>query len=312
MGTYNGDKFIDKQISSIVNQLSDGKLIIHDDGSKDGTIEIIKKYSLKDDRIVLIEAPSCGGAAKNFAFLLEKTTSDYVFCSDQDDIWISGKIDKMIKIIKMYENIYGKEKPLLIHTDLELIDENDETIHKSMWRYQNLNPKWGDDLNLLLTQNVITGCALLVNRALLDIALPIPNNVVMHDHWLGLVACTSGKVIYHEESLIRYRHHGNNEVGAKKSDIFFYIDKIREVLASRSRNSDDKIGLYNQAQELSKRLDGRIKEIPQRFSNLDREGFLRRMKSIIEFRFYKFGIIKNTIWILDVSKLLYKFKRVLK
>jgi rhamnosyltransferase len=129
MATYNGEKYIHEQIESIINQTyKNWRLLISDDGSVDGTVEIIKKYIKKDKRIELIE-DNLGnlGVVKKFRELLKRAEADYIMFSDQDDIWLNNKIERTLnEVFKFKERI---EAPLLIHSD-SFIMNNDTKVKK--------------------------------------------------------------------------------------------------------------------------------------------------------------------------------------
>lgn len=299
MATYNGEKFIDEQINSIMKQIDDGELLIHDDGSTDDTKRIIAEWAARDKRIKIVEGESQGGACANFAYLLEHTQADYVFCSDQDDIWKDDKILIMMKSILFYESVFGKEYPLLICSDLILIDKTNVLINNSMMKHQNLNPRWVSEFNLLLTQNVVTGCTMLLNRSLLSYALPIPKNAVMHDHWLALVACAKGKIIFLSEGLVFYRQHENNQIGAHKYNTAFIIKRFWQKILIKSERKNNLSNSYLMADAYA-RIYPHEKEasIAEEFAKLRKKNQICRLLSIINNRFYRYGFARNINWIL--------------
>lgn len=309
LAAFNGAKYLSSQIESILENLKEGEILIHDDGSEDGTIDIINDWARRDSRIRILDGPVQGGAAANFNYLLENTSAPYVFCADQDDIWKPDKIQLFIKTMEFYESVYGCDKPLLVHSDLILINAEGHTISNSMWKYQNLNPEWGNSFNLLLTQNVITGCAMLVNRALLDLALPIPRGVSMHDYWFGLVACSQGKIIWIDEATVLYRQHGSNVVGARKYNAALFLEKIRSSIRKNSlyyevslENKTAKI-FYNEFPEIISSKEAII------FSELDNMNYLKRLITIIRREFFMNGYLRNLNWMLRPELLIKTVKR---
>ena len=140
LSTYNGEKYLKEQLDSLFSQsYKDFKLIVRDDGSNDKTLDILKKYDIE-------LLPSFGnlGVKKSFEKLLKYASENneakyFMFC-DQDDVWKSDKIEKTLKKMQELENLYGNNMPLLIHTDLEVVNENLKTINHSMWQYEKINP----------------------------------------------------------------------------------------------------------------------------------------------------------------------------
>lgn len=220
LATYNGENYLAEQLNSILNQTNTNwQLLIHDDNSTDNTVDIIKQYQKQNpDKIQFIDDDvSFGNASANFSFLLEHVDSEYIMFCDQDDVWLKNKIEltleKMQDMEKTYQNL-----PILVHTDLTVVDEELKVISKSYWKYQYIDPS-KDSLNRLLVQNTITGCTVMINRRLMNIALPIPNDAIMHDWWLGLVAAAFGKITYIDIPTVFYRQHSKNDTGAAKFNI---------------------------------------------------------------------------------------------
>src|SRR5690606_13737176 len=150
-----------------------------------------------------------------FARLLGASTADYIMFCDQDDVWLPGKVTLTLAKMQELEAACGAETFLLVHTDLRIVDENLNLVADSGHRYQQIDPDRGNTLGRLLVQNIATGCTIMVNRALRDLALPIPGAALMHDHWLSLVSACFGKIAYLPEPTLLYRQHSGNKVGAQ-------------------------------------------------------------------------------------------------
>ena len=229
LATYNGEKYIREQIDSILNQTYKNiKLIISDDCSSDNTVNILKEYEQKDDRIEVYVQKQNLGVVKNIEFLLKQVKNNYYMLSDQDDIWLPEKVEKSFQ--KLIE-----EKSDLVFGDLEIVDRNLETMYDSFGDFMLLTRKINkyintDKLNYLY--NCVTGCTILAKKETLVKILPLPNSskYLIHDHWIGLMVSIYGKVSYIPEKYIKYRQHGNNQVGTEKiSHGFKKIEQVREL-----------------------------------------------------------------------------------
>ena len=231
LATYNGEKFIRQQLDSLLEQTYQGwRLLAHDDGSTDNTVSILKEYSDKyPDQIFVIEdGIKCGGAKNNFSHLMTFSCAPYVMFCDQDDVWLKNKIELTFRQMEKLEAIYPG-KPILIHTDLIVVDEELREISDSMFSYQRLS-KNTEDLDELLVQNNITGCTMMINKSALSISIPIPDAAIMHDWWIGCnVLHSSGIICFIPDSLIKYRQHGGNAVGSKEINWLYYLLKFKNV-----------------------------------------------------------------------------------
>lgn len=195
MATYNGEKYIEEQLKSIMNQLSiDDEVIVSDDNSKDNTIKIIKGFD--DPRIKIFNSDS-QSPIFNFENALLHCTGDIIFLSDQDDIWHPKKVEISLKYMEKYNCIIS---------DAEVIDADGKMIENSFYRINNSRP--GLIMNLI--SNSYLGCAMCFDRSILKHALPFPKDIEMHDRWLGLVSEVYGKTYFCKEKLFQYRRHGNN------------------------------------------------------------------------------------------------------
>ena len=253
MATYNGEKYIEEQLESIINQTyTNWRLIISDDCSSDRTVEILKCYQKKySEKIIVYEngIPS-GSAQNNFYQLLDYTTSKYVMFSDQDDVWKPDKIALTYDKMRQMQKEYGRDIPLLVHTDLCVVDDKLETINRSLFSMQQMDYT-RDKLNNLLIENVVTGCTVMVNRSLLDMVYQKPKYSIMHDMWLALIAASFGKIGFVNSSTIFYRQHAGNLVGAKEAcgmkyilNNFFSRKKIHESLLAQYRQAYEFLQMY--------------------------------------------------------------------
>lgn len=240
MATYNGEKYLKEQIDSIVKQSNtDWTLFIHDDGSGDSTLNIIKEYSYLSSNIVLLEDEvKHRGAAQSFMWLLSQVEADYYMFCDQDDIWLSNKVSDSFDAIKKMERDCDKDTPLLVHSDLFVVDKNNKMLESSMWKISGIYPKLSSKFNFFfIYNNCFTGCTMLFNDSLKNKSLPMHPMALMHDWWIGLNAIKYGCINSLSNPAIRYRQHENNTVGASSMSNI-WKDKImhlNETIANQKK-----------------------------------------------------------------------------
>ena len=228
LATYNGEKYLREQIDSILNQTYKNiRLIVSDDCSKDGTRKILEEYKNKDERIKVYYQEKNLGVVKNIEFLLRKVESPYYMLADQDDYWLPEKAEKSLETLK-------SNNADLVFGDLEVVDENLNTMYESFNDYMLLSRKinkYIDSYKVNYLYNCVTGCTVLAKKETIEKILPLPTNskYLIHDHWIGLMANLNGKLAYMPEKYIKYRQHGNNQVGTEKiSHGFKKLEQVRE------------------------------------------------------------------------------------
>ena len=226
LATYNGEKFLHEQLDSIVKQeYKSWNLLIHDDGSTDNTTFILNEYqNIYPNKIsFLIDKKIFSSASKNFFHLLEHRSRDanlYCLC-DQDDIWHKSKL----KLIIERYNSLDDEAPVLIHSDLSLIDSSGKLLKKSHNKLINFQK------NLItkdttLYYNPVPGCAMSINSTLAN-KISYCKYMVMHDWWILLSAIYENTtIIYIKFPLVKYRQHSENVLGYKKINIFILIIRL--------------------------------------------------------------------------------------
>ncbi len=239
MSTYNGANFIPAQLESVIGQsLTDWQLYVRDDGSTDDTRLIVSRYALTDSRIHLLPDDNLRlGAMKSFERLLE-TCGDapYLAFADQDDVWNNDKLLLCYNQIAEREAVRGQSTPIVVHTDLTVVDGKLNTISKSFWQYSNLNPYLIEsDIHYLAIANCLTGCTMMFNQACRQIALPFYSNAYMHDAWIGLATMLNGgEIIALNQPTMLYRQHQNNTLGAVEYHFTLGQWKWKWFLAKRS------------------------------------------------------------------------------
>ena len=237
MAAYNGTPYIREQIDSILGQTdTNWHLTISDDGSTDGTDAIIDEYARQYPGRVqrVYSGRRFGGAKGHFFWLTEQCDADYIAYCDDDDTWRPDKLEKLQKAMRDAEERLGNDKPLLVFSDQTVTDDKLNKLAPSLMRYQKQYFEYFDYRSILL-QNVVTGGAMMVNRALARLALRCvePSQVIMHDWWMAAVAARFGEIVYIDEPLGAYRQHGHNSVGAKNvgslAHILHKLGHIREI-----------------------------------------------------------------------------------
>lgn len=227
LATYNGEQYLGEQLESLLHQsLQNWQLLIHDDNSTDCTVDIIREYAKRyPSKIKFIEdSISFGSASGNFGFLLEHSEAEYIMFCDQDDIWLPYKIEHSLNEMRQLETQYGNV-PLLVFSDLKVVDENLSIRSNSMWLSQKLNPDTVHDLYSELALNVVTGCTVMINQAAKKCIAPIPSHAMMHDHWIASNIAKYGHASYIPEPLVLYRQHGANVIGAQMSGLLYFFNK---------------------------------------------------------------------------------------
>lgn len=200
MTTYNGGIFLKKQLDSILNQTFNvSEIIVCDDGSSDGTLQLLKEYAKLTNLKYFVNEKKLG-FVKNFEKALSLCSGELIVLSDQDDIWYSDKVEFLVDSI-------GDN--LLIHSDCDLINEDDEVFLKN-FKGEIKTHKNAEDF---LFNNVVTGCTSMIHRDLLSKTIPFPEGISYHDWYLAIHAAYLGKITYISKSLTGYRQHSNQDTG---------------------------------------------------------------------------------------------------
>jgi len=296
LATYNGEAFLKKQIDSLLAQeFEDWRLLVRDDGSSDRTAVILQTHQKSmGERLTIL--PACRvnlGPRDSFSSLLQHADADYIMLCDQDDVWLPGKIAATLKKMHALEAQYGKDRPLLVHSDFKVVDENLHLLADSGWRYQKTDPRHGAFLNRLLVQNVATGCTVMLNRPLRDLALPVPPGAIMHDWWLTLVAGAFGKTGFVAEPLLLYRQHRLNAVGAKSWGMGRFLkqlcspEEFRHAFLRTQQQAGAFLDRYHD------RLSPEDRQMVRAFSQLDSLSFFAKRFSLLRYGFFHPGLARK-------------------
>lgn len=198
MTTYNGERFLDQQLTSILQQLQpEDEVLISDDGSSDGTRTLLQQFEAQDARIHLFDGPQKGVIA-NVAFVLSKARGDILFLADQDDYWLPNRVKSMLAAFDSNPDVQ------IVLADLAIVDDQGTIIHPSYFALRQV--KVGTWQTLI--KNGFIGAGMAITSQLRDKALPFPPNIPMHDMWLGMLA--DKNVYLLKEPLTYYRRHANN------------------------------------------------------------------------------------------------------
>ena len=234
LATYNGAQYLREQLESIVNQdYEDWVVRVCDDASTDDTYDILKEYQEEyPDKFILEKnEQGFGSAKKNFMNLIKNSTGDYVMCCDQDDVWLSNKISLTLQ--KMKESEQG-EMPVLVHTDLKVVDANLNVLSESFFEHSNFRKEF--ELNEILIQNFVTGCTMMLNRPMVTLMSRVEtyDKILMHDWVASILATSVGKVTFVDTPTMLYRQHAVNSVGAKKYGFALFVSKLKEAKMRQS------------------------------------------------------------------------------
>jgi glycosyltransferase involved in cell wall biosynthesis len=293
LATYNGEKYIEAQLDSLFKQsIQEFILYINDDQSTDATWDIINNYKNRfPDRIKISQSKFNSGSAKfNFMNMMTKIRDDYVMLCDQDDVWLPNKIEKSMNKILELESCYGKGVPLLIHTDLTVVDSDLNIISKSLRKMMNLNYNRNKMCHLLV-QNIITGCTIIYNRSLANVVNAMPSSFIMHDGWIALIASAFGKIDHLNEQTILYRQHEKSELGAvDANNIKYILSKFSNL--SKIKRKEFKKATYNQAESFLNAYNNMLSPNQKKLLNSYKN--IPHLKKVMRcFTIYKLGTIKN-------------------
>jgi glycosyltransferase involved in cell wall biosynthesis len=216
LATHNGQQFVREQIDSLLGQdYANLTVLARDDESTDGTQDVLKEYALRfPDRFRVLElAGGNGGILNNFLSLMKASTADYVCFSDQDDVWLPNKVNRTKRMMDDMERKWGAHTPLLVFTDLRVVDQNLDTLYPSFWGHMGIDPEWANNLGKLLANPTVTGCTTLINHKMAELATRMPLEGALHDRWIGFLASAMGKTAFLRDQTVLYRQHGSNAVG---------------------------------------------------------------------------------------------------
>lgn len=306
LATYNGERFLREQIDSIL--LQDYKnlcILARDDGSSDNTTTILNEYERgfpNRFRVISTDAPT-GSAKDNFLKLMTASSAGYICFSDQDDVWMSNKVSRSMQAMARLEAHRGAAAPLLVFTDLRVVDDRLKTLHESFWTHAGIEPSRLRKLATVLVQNPVTGCTALINRPLLNLALHMPEEAVMHDSWIALLASACGSSEALRERTVLYRQHDRNVVGVEahrrspRELMAVFLSRQPRVLQWKSNERVAEALLRVHGQELS--IENR--KLLMAYLRCGRhDNRTARLAMMMRYCFFRKGLLRNLITFIDL------------
>ena len=245
LSSYNGEKYLAEQLESLVSQENvEVELLVRDDGSKDSTIAILDEWQSKG-KLTWYTSENLG-PGRSFIHLLQTAAPDnyYAFC-DQDDVWLPNKLSITMEKMRDVE-LANPGKPVIVHTDMNVVDENLNVIHESFWRSSGLRPDILRTFPYLCTCNSVNGCTIVMNSAARELILEkyVEHDIIIHDVISALTVAYYGGIIdYVDVPTVLYRQHSSNVVGAmaysKGKAIRERLSNIRKVVSNNVRLFND-------------------------------------------------------------------------
>ena len=303
MATYNGESYLAQQIDSLLEQSNQEFLLyINDDCSTDNTMKIVYDYAAKhSDKIFVSQnIANTGNAKHNFISMMAAYKNDYIMLCDQDDVWLPNKVEITLAKMKELECQHSAKVPLLVHTDLTVVDQDLNIINPSY--REATSRKYGrTSMNQVLTLNNASGCTLMYNRAMADLLVKKPSFCEVHDWWLQIVAAYLGKIGHIDEQTVLYRQHGDNSIGAKDTRTLTY--KIKQF-CNNSHIKNRINATYPQARSLLElyrnSLSDRQIELLESFISIPSMGKISRWRTIWKKKLFMDGFSRNIAYFMFV------------
>ena len=244
LSTYNGEKYIQEQIHSILEQNINVQLLIRDDGSTDTTPQILAEYEKKYPNIKVYYEKNIGVISSFFRlFQLADETYSYFALADQDDVWLPEKLSRAVAKLEQEKH---PALPMVYCSEQTLVDKNLNILSEKRW-YKQVREEFGN----ALVENICTGCTCVINGSLLRLLKnQSPRFMIMHDFWIYLVGTCFGTVIYDEKSYILYRQHGQNNIGATHSIIKKYRNRIKNFKRYRRQLTEQALSFWETYQTI--------------------------------------------------------------
>lgn len=225
LSAYNGSKYLKEQLECILRQsYKHIEIILIDDKSTDGTLAIARSIANTDKRIKVCENQKNIGVVASFLKGLSYANGEFIAFCDQDDYWHPDKI-------KILTDLLSKNKEnMLAYSDLEVCNENMQTMYSSFWELTGVKPKSGHLREIVFLKNLAPGCSMLFRREVREVLLKIfPDAPFMHDHLALIAGSGLGNIVYTNKALVKYRQHAANNIGAFYNSIITKEKISREI-----------------------------------------------------------------------------------
>ena len=296
LATWHGARFLDAQLQSLHNQTGPPcSVLARDDGSTDGTRAILDGWAERHPGWLKI-LPDDGtrrGASGSFGVLLAACPTPYAMMCDQDDHWHPDKIARSWALMLALERLHGSHVPLLIHGDARLIDENARALPGNLaaMLHHRLEDACRPARQVL--HNYVTGCTLMLNRPLINLAIPIPEAAVWHDWWIGLLACVCGKVACIPGTVLDYRQHPANVLGAGTMRWSALFRRFPNPTAIRERMNRASIQAAAVLARCHDRLGDRERAVLGTCAGLPHRNWLTRRTALVSHGMWMPGMLRN-------------------
>jgi glycosyltransferase involved in cell wall biosynthesis len=302
MPTYNAASWLDACLNSILSQAVAGmRVVTRDDLSKDDTLRSLRAWQARMPQQLKVVEDERGnlGMNGNYTAVLSETSAPLVMLTDPDDIWLPGKLQISVDAMRKAQEQFGEETPILVCTDATVVDNELEIISDSYRRWVRNDP---GDLNTF--RKIITECAaltstILVNRPLLERALPIPERACP-DWWLALVACAFGRVVYLPDPTVLYRRHPANDslapIGRKGLRTFSHATKAKERVKFLIRQNSGQARAFHE--RYGKEMPRPDAEALRAAATLEFDGWLTKRYKILRYGLWFASPVKNIGFIL--------------
>jgi glycosyltransferase involved in cell wall biosynthesis len=257
MCTYNGAEFLPAQLQSIITQSRPAdEIIICDDGSTDGTRNLLEKFKSESPVPINLHSNDHNfGSVKNFERAISLCTGDIIVLSDQDDVWRNDKL-------QLIEAAFNKSPSAgLVFSDAAIVDENLKPLDRRMWDEVGFNShkrklvRTGRALEVLITGWTVTGATMAFRSRFVKLSLPIAEGIAMiHDGWIALTIAAVADVVVLDEPLVQYRQHERQQIGAPTNKAAGPEIRTIQAFETAFRRRNSSADLYKILQTLETRL----------------------------------------------------------
>ncbi len=303
LATYNNEPYLGQLLDSLARQtMFDFHLIVSDDCSSDGTVQVIDDYRpIFGERMTVHRQPTPSGSAKaNFSWLMTQSSADHVLFADADDVWDDDKVAVTLTALRDVERrCGGPTVPAMVFSDARLIDGQGGVTGPSYWEYKKIRPEIAGTLSQVLVCPPMLGCASGCNRALMSMATPVPfDQVTGHDWWLLLVAAAFGVAEPLRRPTFSYRLHGSNSSNQRPVNLGAYakssgkVERVRRGMVARREQAQALIDYYGS------RLPETERRTIERFVATGSQGPLGRRLGLLRGRYLYPDLPRNLAMLL--------------